>query len=332
MIEAWKYSELELEKNLEIVEEKIEFDTKEDIIFKKLLKEDYVLIKRRYIDSFTEINDSSWTSGVLVKVPKNSKATAKNIFSLVESGSIVSKTVIVVEENSELDYIEEHESLDVKLFRNSSVEIYLGKNSKLNFYNFQDWKMGIKSIANWTVFLDNDSKVMLFFSQFGGSFSRIKIDAYLKKGSEALMKGVYFSKENQMFDFTTNLLHEEQGTSGNILVKGALKDKSKSVFRGMIKIAKPAQQTNSYLSDHSLLLSKDARAYSIPSLEIDANDVKASHGATLGKPDEEEIFYIMARGLDKEKAEKIMIKGFFAPVIEGINYLNEKIDLATENV
>lgn len=332
MIEAWKYSELEYEKNLSLTDEKIVFETKDSIVFKKLEKNEYTKIKRRYTDSFTELNDELWTHGVLIKVKKNEKALAKNIFSNEKKGSVIQKTVIVLEENSELDYIEEHEKGKEEFFRNSSIEIYLGNNSKLNFHNYQEWNSKVKSIANWTAFLENDSKAMFFFSQFGSMFSRIKIDAYLKKGSEAVMKGIFFSKDEQKFDFTTNLNHEEQGTLGNILVKGALKDKSKSVFRGMIKILKAAQQTNSYLSDHSLLLSEDARSYSIPSLEIDANDVKASHGATLGKPDEEEIFYLMARGLDRAKAQKIMIKGYFAPVLEGINYLNEKIDLSIENV
>ena len=102
------------------------------------------------------------------------------------------------------------------------------------------------------------------------------------------------------------------------MVKGVLNDSSESVFRGLIKILEKAQNTNSYLSNHSLILSDNAVSNTIPALEIDANEVKASHGATLGRPDDLEIFYLMSRGLSKDKAKKMIVEGYFSPILDSI--------------
>jgi len=130
---------------------------------------------------------------------------------------------------------------------------------------------------------------------------------------------LFLGNKDQKFDITTNITHVVKNTTNDILVKGALFDNSVSNFRGKIKINELAQNTNSYLSNHNLLLSKGAEAFSIPSLEIDANDVCASHGATIGKPNEDEIFYLMTRGLKRKEAERLIIKGYFAFVIDKLD-------------
>ena len=112
-----------------------------------------------------------------------------------------------------------------------------------------------------------------------------------------------------------------------------LTGKSRSVFRGLIKISEEAQLTDSYLTNNNILLSDEARADSVPTLEINANDVKASHGATVGNLDKDEIFYLMSRGLTKSSAEKLIINGFFAPVLKSIDseILREHLTTAIDN-
>src|SRR3989304_5262475 len=105
-------------------------------------------------------------------------------------------------------------------------------------------------------------------------------------------------------------------TTGKVLSKGVMKDGSKSIFKGMIRIAKDAKNSQSYLGEHSLLLSKEAKSDAIPGLEIETNDVKATHAASVSQIDDEKIFYLMARGLDKDEAKKLIITGFFSPIIE----------------
>jgi Fe-S cluster assembly protein SufD len=146
------------------------------------------------------------------------------------------------------------------------------------------------------------------------------------EGSKAKIFGIIYGKNKQLVDLTTNAFHKARATSCDILVKCVLDDASSSIYRGKIKIEKKAQQTNSYLADHTLVLSENASSNSIPSLEIDANDVRASHAATQGKPDEEEIFYLMTRGLSKIVSEKLIISGFFSEILEQIKDNNIKKD------
>lgn len=272
-------------------------------------------------DKFTTMHYSFWNDGIFIFVPKNTEAQVDVKFIAEKEGAVLSHNIIVVEENASLDYFEEHSSVpgDYICFRNDTTHIFTKGNSKIMFYNFQNWDDNVIGMANWKADLAKDSCVEWVFGQFGGKFSRVKTDTMFNgQGSNSKTYGVFFADKEQHFDFTTDAYHNVPNTNCDILVKGVLDGSSSSVYRGKIKIIKGAQQTNSYLSDHSLMLSGSSISNSIPSLEIDANDVKASHGATIGKPDEEDIFYIMARGLGRKEAERLIITGYFSPVIEQI--------------
>jgi len=282
-------------------------------------------------DKFSAMHAAYWTEGVFIYVPKNLclSVPLENSF-IVQKGAF-NHTIIIVDENATLSYIEEHKSDNGDMaFRNDCIEVYLKENASLNFYNLQRWNNKVISVSNWAGRLDSDSRINWFFGQFGGKLSRVKISTMLSgKGSSAKASGIYYGYRGQHFDFTTNVYHLVPNTSCNILVKGVLDGETSSVYRGKIKINKEAQITDSYQADHVLLLG-DAVSNSIPSLEIDANDVKASHGVTMGKPDEDEIFYLMARGLDNSTAEKLIINGFFSDAIDRIS--SEDIKIRFEEV
>ena len=275
-------------------------------------------------DKLTAMHAAYFNDGVFIYVPKNVSLNLplRNIFNTINKGGIFSHTLIILETGASLDYVEEHVSTNFEelALRNDVVEIYAKDNSKINFHNFQNWNNNVKNISNWKAKLKKDAIVNFYLGQFGGVFSRIKIDLDLVgQGSSSDVKGVFFANKNQHFDITTNINHNVPNTNGDILIKGVLDDESTSVYRGMIKILKNAQNTNSYLSDQSLILSDKTKSNSIPSLEIDANEVKASHGATIGKPSEEELFYLMARGLSRIDAERLIILGYFSPITKNIN-------------
>jgi Fe-S cluster assembly scaffold protein SufB len=132
------------------------------------------------------------------------------------------------------------------------------------------------------------------------------------------MVGVLFGTGEQFVQIHTLADHEAISTSADTYFKGVLDDKARMDFEGLIKVAHGAQQTNSYLSDHTLMLSDEARAEPIPSLEISANDVRASHGATTGQIDAEQLFYLMCRGVPEEEARRLIVQGFFEPVLDKI--------------
>lgn len=274
-------------------------------------------------DKFNEMHGARWNDGIFIFIPKNTilKIPLKNIFTTNDNGAVFSHSIIILEENSSLDYIEEHISTDFKdiCLRNDAVEIYLNQNSRLNYHNLQRWNKNIINLCNWKTDIKKDSYVEYIFGQFGGKMSRLHIDnIFSDQGGQAIINGIFHGDQNQHFDITTNSFHKVPNTTSNILVKGVLNDASSAVYRGKIKINKNAQNTNSYLSDHTLIMGDDAVSNSIPSLEIDAHEVSASHGATIGRPNDDEIFYLMARGLNKNQAERLIIQGYFSPIIEKI--------------
>jgi Fe-S cluster assembly protein SufD len=275
------------------------------------------------IDKLSAMHGALWNDGIFIYIPENVKISVslRNIFKVRGEGAVLNHSIIILEENSSLIYVEEHssESGDYQCLRNDVTEIYVKDNSKIDFYNLQSWKHNVINFSLWKTLLGESSCINCRFAQFGGRLSRIKADTYLTgNGAESKTLGMFYEDSRQHFDITTNVFHCAQNTTNNVLVKGVLDGESVSVYRGMIKIDKSAQKTNSYLTNHSLMLSRDAISNSIPSLMIDANDVRAFHAATLGKPDEEEIFYLMSRGLTRTQAERLIIQGYFAPITDNI--------------
>ncbi|MEK7595665.1 MAG: SufD family Fe-S cluster assembly protein [Patescibacteria group bacterium] len=146
-----------------------------------------------------------------------------------------------------------------------------------------------------------------------------KLDVVLsKEGADVEILGAYILDGNNTLELVINAIHKVPNTKCLTQIRGVLKDSSYSSFKGMIKIEKNAQQTNSYLDDDVLILGKNARNESEPTLEIEADNVKATHGATTGRISEEQVFYLTSRGLTKEQAEELIVKGFLEPVLAKI--------------
>ncbi len=151
----------------------------------------------------------------------------------------------------------------------------------------------------------------------GASVARVDLNARLEgPGARSDMLGLYFARGDQHFDHNTRQDHVSEQAESDLLYKGALYDRAKTIFRGIIRVHPGAQRTDAYQTNRNLLLSEDAEAVSLPNLEIEADDVKCSHGATVGQLDEEELFYLMSRGLDRGAAERLVIFGFFGEVLD----------------
>ena len=212
-------------------------------------------------------------------------------------------------------------------------ETHVGANSHLEVVTLQ--AMGGDStlnISNKKAFVERDAKMSWYIGMFGSQLSRCKTDSIMKgSGSSAEDVQIIFGIRNQSFDITSNLLHWGTNSRGRVLVKSVLKDSSKSLFKGMIKIGKDARGTESYLAGHAILLDKGSKSDSIPGLEIETNEVKATHSASVAQIDENQIFYLMTRGLSREGAKREIVNGFLeplsrrmAPTIRAwINYLIE---------
>jgi Fe-S cluster assembly protein SufD len=161
-----------------------------------------------------------------------------------------------------------------------------------------------------------DAKLDTLNVALGATVSRVDLNArLLGPGANSDMLGLYFGDANQHFDFNTSQDHVAPNTGSDLLYKGALDGESRSVFRGIIRVHPNAQRTDAYQTNRNLLLSGKARADSLPNLEIEADDVKCSHGATVGELDAEAKFYLMSRGLDRITAERLVVLGFLGEVL-----------------
>ena len=279
---------------------------------------------------FAALNGALWQSGAFIYVPKD--VEIEEPFQVVmalegEGTAIFPHTLIVAERFAYVSLIEETVSTnaDVKsaqgsggqALNNGIVEIIAGDGSQVRYVEVQRWDENVFNFNTKRAIHRPDSLVVWETGQLGGRLTKTYVDSVLKgNGSSAEFNGVYFMSDKQHVDLDTLAHHIGLSTGGDLLLKGALRDNARSVFQGMIKIDPNGQQTNSYLKNENLLLSDHARADSIPSLEIDANDVRASHGATVSRVDEEYIFYLQSRGIPRSTAVRMIVEGFFSSIFD----------------
>ena len=270
-------------------------------------------------DKFVALSAAHFNNGIFLYVPKNIELEEPMRVNFEGNGIL--HNLIIVEPNSKLDFIEEYSNKEINQEQLNCciTEVFANDNSKINFHHINNWTKNVYNFTNIVGAVERDASINWVSGCFGGKLNRIKIDTLFNgQGSQCNNIGVFLGRGKEHIDFTTNMYHNTVQTTNNVVVDGILKDESSSVYRGLIKIEKEAQKTYSYLENHILKLGEKTLANSIPSLKIDANDVKASHGATVGQINEEHMFYLMARGLSREEAERLIVEGFFEPVIQKI--------------
>jgi Fe-S cluster assembly protein SufD len=200
-----------------------------------------------------------------------------------------------------------------------ATEITVGREASLHLASFQRWGGNVYHFGTERVRVGRDARFHWTYTVLGGKLTKLDLEMHLDgEGSEAKFSGCYFGNGTQHFDFHTFQNHNVGHSVSDLLFKGALRDRARMVYQGLIKVHKDAQRSDAYQANRNLLLSPKARADSIPSLEIEANDVRCTHGATVGQVDEEQLFYLRSRGLPRPEAEQLIIQGFFAPVLERI--------------
>jgi Fe-S cluster assembly protein SufD len=275
-------------------------------------------------DIFSSMTAAFAGNGIFLYVPKGVEIEVPLQSKLTFSGSGTanfSHLVIWMEENSNATLIHEFSSEEESASMHSGiVEIHVGQAAKLDVIELQAFGKNIWNFTHERARIDKDGKLNWVYGSFGSHLTKsfINIDL-VGSGAEGKMAGLYFSDSDQHFDHDTQQNHLAPDTYSDMIFKGALKDDSRSVWQGMIYVAPDAQRIDGYQSNPNLILDENARADSIPGLEILADDVRCSHGATIGKIDENEVFYIKSRGIPEEDAERLLVSGFFDPVIGKAN-------------
>lgn len=228
-------------------------------------------------------------------------------------------TLVIAEESTSVNVIDVFQSLDAKLpaLCIASGNIYAGANAQVLRKCVQNWSTETMSFQADATAVRRDATTKTLAVNLGGKRSRFENQVRMAEaGSHATLYSLTVAQGEQEFDQRTFQAHDAPNAVSDLLYKNALLDDSRTVFSGMIKVAKDAQQTDAYQTNRNLLLSPTADANSLPGLEIQANDVKCSHGATTGQLDPDELFYMMQRGIPKRVAQQLMVFGFFEEVIE----------------
>ncbi len=277
-------------------------------------------------DKFTALNNAAFNSGIFIYVPRNVilEKPIHVVSSLsIDGTSTISRNVIVTEESSKASIVQElyapktaHQQAYLEL-----LNVSVGQNSQLSGTTLQLMNNSAVNFSTRKSNVAQDAKINWYLGLFGGMLSRYRIDYYLNgTGAIANDSEVVFGNNNQSFDLSSNVNHEKPSTEARVVEKSILKDKSKSLFKGMIRIKEQATKSNSFLSGRSILLDKGAKSDSIPGLEIFTNDVKATHSASVAQIDEEQIFYLQTRCLNREEAERIIVEGFLEPLSRTMSY------------
>lgn len=288
-------------------------------------------------DKFAALHAALWNGGTFLYVPRGVTVDTplQGLIALDQAGvGNFSHTIIVAEAGAEVTYLEEMVSLqdrDNQDFHSGIVEIIAQPAARVNYISLQSWGSHVYNFSRERAVVGRDAHVRWVTSQLGSRLTKTFQQAdLLGAGASSEMLGVLFAAGRQHIDLDTYQRHVAPNTVSDLLYKGALRDRAHAVWRGMIRVEPNAQKTNGYQKNQNLILSKQARADSVPGLEISADDVRCTHGVTVSQVEPEYLFYLMSRGLNKEQAEHMIVAGFFEEVLARIPLegVREKLEAA----
>ncbi len=261
---------------------------------------------------------------VLVQVPKGlvlEKPLYVRISNTREGGALFWRLLVVAEPESRFSVVEEYASArpDLAGYSNAVSELFVGQGAKVEYVSLQNLSAETWHFASHRARVDRDAELDWVAGGFGSKKGKTRIQNDLAgAGATSRVTGAYFADGEQHLDYDTFQEHIAPNTTSDFAFKGALRDHATAVWRGMIKVEKDAQKTNAYQENRNLILSEQAHADSIPGLEIEANDVRCTHGATISPVNRDELFYAMARGISRGEAERLIVRGFFTDVLNRI--------------
>ncbi len=275
-------------------------------------------------NKFAALHGAFWSGGTFVYVPKNVHAEVplrSHVYASTAGSAIFPHTLVIAEEGSSVVVVDSWSSptTDEPVIASAAVEIFAHEATNVRYVQIQNWGRNVWNFIDQRSILSQDAQVNALNVALGSRLSKALISGHMiGPGAAAEMLGLYFADERQHIDHQTRQMHISPYCSSDLLFKGAIKDRAHTVYSGLIKVFPNAQRTDAYQANRNLVLSRTARADTIPNLEIGANDVRCTHGATVGQVEEEYIFYLMSRGINRTEAVKLIVDGFFDEVIERV--------------
>ena len=284
-------------------------------------------------EKFAAGNAANWTDGVFLLVPAGVEVTVPLRASIevpAEGAAIYHRTLVVLERGARATFAEDYSSI-VPGYVNTVVELVIGDGARLEYVTTQKHHAQTRQFGTHRATIGRDGEVDWVVLGLGGTRAKSRIESYLAdQGANAKVTGAYFLTGSEHADYDTTQEHAAPNTTSDLFFKGVLADHSRAVWRGVIRVDKGAQKTDAYQENRNLLLSHEAHADSIPGLEIEANDVRCTHGATIGQIDKLQLFYLMSRGHSRPQAERLIVRGFFQPILDRIGSDEVRESLAAE--
>ncbi|MGH2572961.1 MAG: Fe-S cluster assembly protein SufD [Actinomycetota bacterium] len=284
---------------------------------------------------FAALHGAFRTGGTFAYVPRGVtvELPLKTITYVDRDGlAVFPHTVIVLEEDAELTFIDRYVSPDLDhVLSDAVVEIYSGPGSRLRYVSLQEWGSGVTHLSVQRAHLSREADLRSLGVAFGASLSRSEVESVLEgDGASSEMLGVYFATGSQHFDHRSIQDHVGSQTASDLLYKGVLKGRSRTIYSGTVIIRAGAHKCDAYQTNRNILLSEQAKADSIPNLEILSNDpVRCGHAASVGPVDEDTLFYIQSRGIPYEEAQKLVVFGFLQEVLDRVTIPEVRESLET---
>jgi Fe-S cluster assembly protein SufD len=276
-------------------------------------------------EKFAAHNAGFWRHGLLVHVARGvvlEKPLYVRVTSTSPGSMLFWRLLVVAEPESRFALIEEYTSArsDLDAYSNAVAELFVGEAARLEYVSIQNLSPSTWHFATHHARVERDAELDWVAGGFGSRSGKIRIQNDLNgPGATSRVTGAYFADGEQHLDYDTFQEHIAPSTESDFAFKGALRESARAVWRGMIRVEPDAQKTNAYQENRNLLLSPSAHADSIPGLEIMANDVRCTHGATIGRVSRDELFYLMTRGLSRGEAERLIVRGFFQDILDRID-------------
>ena len=293
--------------------------------FQQALKNHENILKEKLMaivpanDKFTSFHQAFLNNATVIHIPKNIEVKEPiEISSNMNSKVLFDHLIVIADDNSKFTLVENSNSKS-EGYRSKIVEIFANNNVQMNYGSVQLLNQETTNFTVKKAIIGKNSAINWMDCCFGSKVTMSEVTTILNgDGASTNNHGIFFGSKGQQFDLVANSIHKAPNTVSDILTKGALTDSSKCIYRGLVKIHENAAGSNGYQKEDTLLLSQDATADSIPNLEIDNNEVKCTHGATIGRIDREKLFYMQSRGLNEKQSTKEYVKGFFEHLIQKI--------------
>jgi Fe-S cluster assembly protein SufD len=279
-------------------------------------------------DPFRALSLAAHRGGTFLYVPKGVELTSPFqalhwITASAAGQTILPRTVVIIEDGARVVFNDLYASgpLDTPTLAMPITEMFIGDGAQVGWVTWQDWGTGVRHLANVRAQLGRDALLNTLLVTLGGDFSRTWKECTLAgEGGQSFMYGLSFSHGDQRFEHWTLQDHAAPHTTSDLLYKSALADTSQALYYGTIRIRPHAFRCDAYQANRNLALSPHARALPNPQLEIENNDVRCTHGATVGQIDDEQLFYLRSRGIPLEEARRLVVFGFFNQVLDKVTW------------